>query len=502
MLCRKAGFSISSAAFLGKHTAPAVEITIDFFPPAIHNKIKKISPPIFPEGVFPMLSFRDCAADAGAAHILSLISRLTIVTDASADAPLCALRDTASAILAADVPAALESYHRLCRALLLSPARRVSGDLFLDHLLYLVLETPHPFASFAALGRMEEAPRLAMRADLQILGTLSTLKSGDLYRMLSESVRTAAGPRSKKDNISEMSSALWSGGPMPKPKKEEPVPPPAFVFPLPAENEWLPFEYGEMGLRDAYVSDEALEEVYIRLLGSSDWRSLSDDIWNFFASYGTAPFLKGRLFHVKQNSVLPLAEPDVRYCPFTSQEQLRSALIDHVIRFMRGETNEPILLAGDAGLGKTATAFNLAEELPELRLVLLDRDTPCDAAALLSSLASQPLRFLLLLDDADFSSPAAAALLACRAKGAFPANVLLAATSRDPSPAIANRLLFTPPRIDEFAEMVEDLLSKRGVHADRAAVRNAAVDYQVDARDRLTVTAALFLADGLTAALR
>ena len=444
-----------------------------------------------------MLNFRECAADPGAAHILSLVSRLTIVTDANLDAPLCALRDTAAAILSADVPAALDAHHRLCRALLLSPARRVSGDLFLDHLLYLVLETPHPFASFAALGRMEEAHRIAMRADLHILGTLSTLKSGDLYRMLAENVRAALRPRSKKDNISEMSSALWSGGPMPKPKKEEPAPPPAFSFPLPAESEWLPFEYGEMGLRDSYVSDEALEEVYVRLLGSSDWRSLCDDIWNFFASYGTAPFLKGRLFHVKQGQVLPLAESDARYCPFTCQEQQRSALIDHVIRFMRGETAEPILLAGDMGLGKTATVFNLAEELPELRLVLLARDAQYDAAALLSALASQPLRFLLLLDDADFSSPSAAALLACRARGAFPANVLLAATCREPSPAIANTLHFTAPRIDEFAQMVEELLSQCGTQIDRAAVRNAAVDHQVDARDRLTVTAALFLADSL-----
>ncbi|MBE5784622.1 MAG: DUF815 domain-containing protein [Clostridiales bacterium] len=449
-----------------------------------------------------MLNFRECAHDLGAAHILSLVSRLTLVADPAADAPLCALRDTAGAILAADVPAALQSYHRLCRALLLSPARRVSGDLFLDHLLYLVLETPHPFAVMAAEGRMEEAQRFAMRADLQILGLLSILKSQDLYRMLAESVRAAAKPHSRRDNISEMSSALWTGGAMPKPKKEEPAPlPQSFPFPLPAENEWLSWQYGETGLRDSYVSDEALEEVYIRLLGSSDWRSLSDDIWNFFASYGTAPFLKGRLFHVKQGRLLPLPQEGTPYCPFTSQEEIRVALISHAIRFMRGETAEPLLLAGDTGLGKTATVFNLADELPELRLVLLRRSEPFDAVELLSALAAQPLRFLLLLDDADFSAPAVKSLLACRAQGAFPANVLLAATGQGPSPAIAKTLLMNSPRIDEFTEMVEDLLAQRGVHADRAAVRNAAVDHQVDARDRLTVTAALSLADQLIADL-
>lgn len=447
-----------------------------------------------------MLNFRECPGDAGAAHILSLTARLTLAADVSADVPLCALRATAASILAADVPAALENYHRLCRALLLSPARRVSGDLFLDHLLYLVLETPHPFAAFAALGRMEEAQRAAMRSDLHILGRLSTLRCGDLYRMLTDTVRTAAKAKNRKDNISEMSSALWAGSAMPKPKKQEDAPLPVFSFPLPAESEWLSWQYGEMGLRDSYVSDEALEEVYIRLLGSDDWRSLSDDIWNFFASYGTAPFLKSRLFHVKQGAVLPLSEQPAPYCPFTSQEQLRGSLISHVIRFMRGETAEPILLAGDAGLGKTAAVFALAEELPELRLVLLPRGASFDPQALLDALAAQPLRFLLLLDDADFSDPRIKALSAARAAGGFPANVLLAATAASPSPAIAKTLHFPSASIDSFAEMVEELLSGRGITPDRAAVRNAAVDHQVDARDRLTVTAALALADRLSSA--
>ena len=69
---------------------------------------------------------------------------------------------------------------------------------------------------------------------------------------------------------------------------------------MPPEAEWLSWHYGEMGLRDSYVSDEALEEVIIRLLESEDWRALCDDLWNFFAAYGSAPFLRDKLFHVKQ----------------------------------------------------------------------------------------------------------------------------------------------------------------------------------------------------------
>ena len=45
--------------------------------------------------------------------------------------------------------------------------------------------------------------------------------------------------------------------------------------------------------------------------------------------------------------------------------------------------------------------------------------------------------------------------------------------------------------------MVEALLSQRGSAVDPAAVRNACVDYQVDARERLSVAAAVRLAEEL-----
>ena len=46
--------------------------------------------------------------------------------------------------------------------------------------------------------------------------------------------------------------------------------------------------------------------------------------------------------------------------------------------------------------------------------------------------------------------------------------------------------------------MVEALLAQRGAAANPAAVRNACVDYQVDARDQLSVAAAVRLAEELS----
>ena len=98
-------------------------------------------------------------------------------------------------------------------ALLACGARRVSGDLWLDYLLSLVLERPHAFAVMAANGRMDEAERIAMRADLAILGELATLDGAHLYRMAAERHRELQlKPRHAKDNISLLSSAVWAGG--------------------------------------------------------------------------------------------------------------------------------------------------------------------------------------------------------------------------------------------------------------------------------------------------
>ena len=415
-----------------------------------------------------MFNFRDCAPGDSAQRIASLIPRLTVLQDTREDAPLARLFATASAIHAGDTLGALSCYHALCASLLSSGARRVSGDLWLDYLLFLVLQRPHAFAAMAAAGRMDEAERSAMRADLAILGELATLSGAHLYRMAAERHRELQlKPRHAKDNISLMSSAVWAGGsvrPAPaanaKPAQEPDAPAP-LLSAMPPESEWLSWHYGEMELRDSYVSDEALEEVVIRLLETPDWRALCDDLWNFFAAYGCAPFLKDRLFHVKQNVFLPFSPRAGQYCALPCYEPQRSALLSHAIRFMRGETAEPVLLAGPAGTGKTALALNLAEELPELRLVLLPRGAAFD----------------------------------------FPENVLPVATARTAEGDFGSMktIRFAYPKIAEFAEMVEALLAQRGVEAGHAAVRNACVDYQVDARDCLSVSAAVRVAEELAA---
>ena len=195
-----------------------------------------------------MFSFRDCAPAEGAQRIASLLPRLTVLQDVGEDAPFAHLFSVATALHLGDTLGALSCYHRLTAALLACGARRVSGDLWLDYLLSLVLERPHAFAVMAANGRMDEAERIAMRADLAILGELATLDGMHLYRMAAERHRELQlKPRHAKDSISLLSSAVWAGGsirPAPaanaKPAQEADAPA-RLLASMPPESEWRPW---------------------------------------------------------------------------------------------------------------------------------------------------------------------------------------------------------------------------------------------------------------------
>ncbi len=448
-----------------------------------------------------MRDFRDCGAAEGAQRIAVLTSRLTVLYD-EPGGPLDVLREYAFALYLGDTHAAYRIYHDLARALLRSGARRVSGDLFMDYLLSLIFEREHSFALMAAAGRLDEPEQLAMKADLAALGELASLSSADLVRMATEKHRELQlRPRYAKDDISLMSTALWSGStPRPAPPADV-KPAPASgngqgaILPLPPEHEWLPWHYGEQALRGEWAADEALEEIYLRLLKSPDWRGAFEDIWNLFAVYGAGSFLRARVFFAEGGALVP-TESVPSVCPVSYYDEQRAALTDSVISFMRGESASHALIYGPEGSGKTALALNLAEDLPELRVVVFSRPEGTDVQSLIETLRRQPLRFLLLLDGVEADSYASKVLLCACSRGGLPQNVLLAATARDAgSPGVFPLTVeMRYPRIADFIDIVCELLEAEDVPFERTEVRNACVDFQVDAHEKLTMTAAVTLA--------
>lgn len=450
-----------------------------------------------------MRTFRDMSAEEGLSYGLSLLCRCTLPGE---DPAFFALARLFERLAACELPGAVRAYHEATAALLDSGDRRVSGDLFKDHLLSLAVHKDHAFARMAADGSRDEALLAIMQEELTILGELAQLRSEDVARYAKERQQALTlRPRQGKDPISVMSSAVWAGGSTRPLPREEAEPAPA-APPLPlsqAHFAFTPWEYGRAGLADRYIADEALEEIYLRLLAAKDWGALTEDLYGLFSIYGCGAFLRGRAFMLNGGQLLPLPENALApLVPTSMYERERVALMENTIRFMRGDKAENALLYGGGGTGKTAHVLSLLHELPEVRLVLCSPGEE-DIPALIARLGAQPLRFVLLLDDIAPDGKALRALSSQLCGGrAVPANVLLYATSREaPGPAslFSLALAFPYPGLAAFTSLVEELLEAEGIAANAQVLRDACVDHQVDAREKLTFAGARRVAEAYKA---
>ena len=299
-----------------------------------------------------MRDWKDGSCEEAAGHFLSLFARSAIGEEL--DPVFGALAAMFEALSAGEIPLALRQYHIAARRMLDAPARRVSGNLWRDYLLYLLLQRPNRFSAAAAAGNMGEALSLNLKEELAILSGLSRLDSAPVARFFGEKQRDTRQRPPAKDNISILSAAVWAGGgnkPAPKEKGgEQAVQPPA-QFPLC----FTPWDYGKAGLLDSYAADEALEEIYYRLLSAADWTTVADDIVSFFASYGSGDFLRYRAFRLDRGELLPLGEEAMTpIVPISLYESQRMRLMENTIRFMQGEKAAGMLLYGGSGVGKTA----------------------------------------------------------------------------------------------------------------------------------------------------
>lgn len=433
------------------------------------------------------MTFTDREGREALAEALALFARSTLIPRSPA---MAALGDMLEQLYFGDTYAACRSYHSALSLMLRSPARRVSGSLLVDQLLYLALQLEHPFALSAATGMRDDALSMAMEEELQVLGRLSQLKTSHFISMVQDRRRASK----VRDDISARSAAVWSGAPVPAASKAQPEAEPV-QLPL----AFTPLEYGELGLSDSFVSDEALEEIYLRMLETHEWETLTEDLWNFFSAYGTGEFLRSRAYRIKGAELSPLPQQVIApLIPLSLYEAQHTRLMDNTIRFMRGESCSSLLLTGEGGVGKTAHVLSLLHELPEVRLVLCSRGDLDSLNDLLPTLSRQPLKFILLLDDIDPEGEELR-LFCSRTAGfaALPQNVLLYGTSRKAGGPFDGVLSFPYPDLNRFSAMIAELLENDGIIIDRRTVHNAAVDHQVDAREKLTFRGAKAVADRL-----
>lgn len=424
----------------------------------------------------------------GALELYSAMLSLSVLRPCLEDAPMLRLKALLHALFEGDGLGCLNEYHSLTHALLTSGCRRVSGDLFRDYLLYVLFEKENLFASLASRGIWDEPLAAAFLSDLKQLAPFLSLTSMSLKQLITERMRELR-QKPRKDNLSVLSSAVWSGGstrPLPSLAEQEALkqaqPPKPFELPFLSlhEDAWPSWRYAKDEHLLPYVAEAALEELY-RRLELKEAATLLDDIWSLHATCGTGRFLRSRLFTFAQDGSikeLPMSMlKDEEFASFYEAEA--AALLKNTISFMRGEASSNVFIHGEAGSGKSTLVFRLAAELPELRVLCCPPGSLKALINALDELRSAPLRFVVFLDEFITGDPLWPALRAALSPmGVFTENILLIAASKSRADDFFTlELDLRPLQLNEFIDFTQLLLLKAGRDIDFLLIKNACIDY-------------------------
>jgi predicted AAA+ superfamily ATPase len=131
---------------------------------------------------------------------------------------------------------------------------------------------------------------------------------------------------------------------------------------------------------------------YIRSHGAGDMGLYSSFSW---ASRSTGTALR------------PVLNPDpIRLADLSGYEDQRSIVTANTLRFIEGKCANNLLLYGDRGTGKSATVKAVCNEYARrgLRIIEVRKGDLPELPAILDTLASRALRFIVFIDDLSFES--------------------------------------------------------------------------------------------------
>lgn len=432
-----------------------------------------------------MIDFRAMTYHDGIDAVENALSRLTILRGEADKGVFGKLKLIMCALEAGNVRTACDGFHAMTALLASQDIRRVSGNIFTDFILDRLILCDNAFSSMAARGEADGVLYEAMRSELAILQPLATLDSETLMDWTRERIRetvkhSPGGP--VRDTMSAMASAAWGGAPV---KATPPARETAQRQTLMAEQPWLTWTYERGEMKEQYVCDEALEEIYARILESGDWRGAIDDIWNFHASYGSGKFLKSRYFIADGGRLVPMEETAA---PETNlYEEQYNVLVDNAIAFMRSGRYAHTLITGGEGTGKTTLAMRVANDLPELRLVVVGERELENIGGYIAEASAQPLRFLFLLDGISPKTAGKYVFLP-----ALPDNVMMFATAVEAEASSLFEQTVNLPYlpIRDYIECVDVILKRCGAIIEQDTVRSACIDAQADTRNKLTAASA------------
>ena len=122
---------------------------------------------------------------------------------------------------------------------------------------------------------------------------------------------------------------------------------------------------------------------------------------------GYGMFARHFFFTVEDGRLVPVQCPDPqRLSELPGYEREREKVIANTRALLEGRPANNVLLYGDAGTGKSSTVKAIANEFaPEgLRLVEVKKNQLYQLPALMDSLAHNPLKFIVFIDDLSFTA--------------------------------------------------------------------------------------------------
>ena len=122
--------------------------------------------------------------------------------------------------------------------------------------------------------------------------------------------------------------------------------------------------------------------------------------------YGYGIYARNRMFYIDETSdIVPVKYPDTTTLSMlVDYEAERQIVIDNTIALLLGKPAANVLLTGDAGTGKSSTVKAVVNALYSegLRIIEIRKDQLCAIPKILDSLAGNPLKFILFIDDLSF----------------------------------------------------------------------------------------------------
>lgn len=143
------------------------------------------------------------------------------------------------------------------------------------------------------------------------------------------------------------------------------------------------------------------------------WITHEDDIaYNFMEKLnnirktGYGIFAKYNFFRIFNGEIIPVEHPDFQTIDhFFEYERERDLIIKNTEALIDGTGASNMLLYGDAGTGKSSTIKAVAANLAPrgLRIIEVKKNQLYQIPELLDELSSNPLKFIIFIDDLSFS---------------------------------------------------------------------------------------------------